>query len=152
MRFSGFIGVILAFGVLTGDILLAPEVFSFLYLPALLVCVFGAIGLSYLSYGAYDTLAAISAMRLLVVRPGAVADAGRRAEVLGGMTTHLYACGLIGSFISLIKMFAFAAAQGAFIFNASSTLVTLLPLFYAAVGAEFLLRPSARRMADLART
>lgn len=149
MRFSGFVGVILAFGVLLGDISLAENVFYFIYLPALLVCIFGTIGLSYLSYGALDTLTTISSLRLLILTPDKVDNLARRAEVMNGAIIHLYACGAVGALISLIKMLAFSASLQTFHWAASPTLLTLLPIFYAVVGAEFLLRPAARRLRSL---
>ncbi len=151
MRFSGIIGTLLALGVLLGNISLADHPFSFIYLPALLFCIFGTIGLCYLSYGALDTLQGISSLRLLLFSPGNVEGLERRAEVLRGAITHLYACGLIGSLISILKMVSFAASKHTFIWGISPMLISILPLFYAIVGSEFLLRPASRRIDGLAK-
>lgn len=146
MRFSGIIGTLLAFGILVGDISLADDIFSFIYLPAFMVCVFGTIGLSYLSFGALDTLQAFSSLRLLVVRPGPEPLSPRRAEVLRGSIIHLYACGLIATMISFLKMISYAAMKHTLIWGLSSTMVSLLPLLYSLIGAEFLLRPAVYRL------
>lgn len=150
MRFSGFIGVLLAFGVILGDISLADDIFIFFYLPAMLVCVFGTIGLCYLSYGALDTLKAIASLKLLVTT-GKMDGIERHAEVMRGSITHLYACGVAGTMISFLKMFAFAAIKQTFIWGLSPTMISLLPLFYALLGSEFLLRPAARRLEGLSK-
>ncbi|MBU1610200.1 MAG: hypothetical protein KKC99_00010 [Proteobacteria bacterium] len=151
MRFSGILGVLFAFGILAGDIALADDVFGFIYIPAILVCVFGTLGLCYLSYGALDTLQALSSLRLLIVSPGTIEGLDRRTEVIRGAIVHLYACGVIGTMISFLKMLAFTAAKHTFIWGLSPSLISCLPLFYAVVGSEFLLRPASRRLDGLLR-
>lgn len=145
MRFSGIIGVLLVLAVVIGNLSLADDVLSFIYLPALLFCFFGTIGLSYLSYGALDTLKGLASLRLLIAT-GAGDHLQRSAEVLRGNITHLYACGIVGSMISFLKIISYAASKNTFIWGLSPTMISFLPLFYALLGSEFLLRPAARRL------
>lgn len=152
MRFSGIIGAILVLGIMGGNVLLAEDALNFVYLPAFMVCLFGTLGLGYLSFGALDTLQAVSSVRLLVRKPGETApNLQRRAEVVRGLMRHLWACGAAGSLVSLLKMLEFAAIQRVFEFNPNSVLLTALPLLYALGGCEFLLRPTALRLESLAR-
>lgn len=150
MRLSGLFGFLLLAIILGGDIAVADDVFAFAYLPALLVTVFGALALSYLAYGALDTLRALRGLTWLVTDPPADADARGVSRVLRGGSIHLYACGAMGTFIGLIKMLDFQGRTMDSAWQASPILVTLLPLFYALVLSECLVRPAARRIQGLA--
>lgn len=149
MRLSGCFGFLLLALIMGGDVALADDVFAFAYLPAFLVTVFGSLGLSYLSYGALDTIRAMQSLTWLIRNPGRDADATGLVRVLKGNLTHLYACGALGSAIGLIKMLDFQARTDTGAWQASPVLVTLLPLFYALLLSEFLVRPAARHVQHL---
>lgn len=150
MRFSGIIGTCLALIAILGNLLLYDQLAAFIYIPALTFCVFLCLGLSYLSYGALDSLRALSALRLLLLRSRGLDAPARRAEVLTGNIAHMYAAGAAGTLIGLLKMLHHASQTTPPEWSLASTLVILLPLFYALCLAELLLRPGARRLAALA--
>lgn len=149
MRLSGLFGFLLLAMILGGDIALAEDAFAFAYLPAFLVTVFGTLGLSYLAYGALDTIQALQGLLWLVSKPPQGKDLGRVARVLSGNIVHLYACGAMGTFIGVVKMLDFHGRAADSAWQASPILVTLLPLFYALVLGECLVRPAARRIRGL---
>ena len=152
MRLSGFFGFLLLAMIMGGDVALADDMFAFAYLPAFLVTVFGSLALSYLAYGALDTIRALQSLAWLLKNPGPDADAAGLVRVLKGNLTHLYACGATGTFIGLVKMLDFQARTDSAGWQASPILVTLLPLFYALVLSEFLVRPAARHVQHLTNT
>ena len=149
MRLSGLFGLALLALIIGGDLALADDPFVFIYVPAFLVCVFGAIGLSYLSYGALDTLRSLRALTWLVCSPPPDEELASVHRVLKGATAHLYACGAAGTFIGIIKILDYQNRIHEPLWRASPVLVTLLPLFYALVFSEFLVRPAARRVEGL---
>ena len=153
MRLSGLFGFALLAMIIGGDIALADDVFAFVYLPAFLVCAFGTIGLSYLSYGALDTLRGLRALTWLVLEPRpdnrSGEDLGGVHRVLKGAVAHLYASGAAGTFIGVIKIMDFQANGMGRMWRPEPALLVLLPLFYALLLSEFLVRPAARRVEGL---
>ena len=149
MRLSGLFGFLLLAIILGGDVAVADDIFAFVYLPALLVTVFGALALSYLSYGALATLRALRSLTWLILTPPENESLGGLVRVLRGNLVHLYASGAVGTFIGLIKMLDFHGRTMDSSWQASPILVTLLPLFYALLLSECLVRPAARRIRGL---
>ncbi|MGE4292551.1 MAG: hypothetical protein AB7E32_10105 [Desulfovibrio sp.] len=150
MRFSGLLGICFSLIAILGNLLLYEELSAFIYLPALAFCIFLTLGLSYLSYGALDSLRALSALRLLLLGSHGLENSARRAEVLAGNVTHMYAAGIAGTLIGLLKMLHHASLTTPPDWSLASNVVILLPLFYALCISELLLRPGARRLAGLA--
>ena len=68
-------------------------------------------------------------------------------EVIRGLITPLYASGMIGTLIGLVQMLAtleYPSQIGA------GMAVAMLTILYSVLGAELILRPTARVLADLA--
>ncbi len=148
MNFSGLFGILLVAGVFLADVLLGGEFFLFdiVYTPALMVCMFGTIGLCYIAYGALGTLKALAALRYLLVDSSAAGDLSRECKVIRGGVWNLYVCGAAGTVIALLKMLSLSSLEQESVWALSPIMTAVLPLFYSFVGAEFLLRPVARRL------
>lgn len=148
MNFSGVFGILLVAGVFLADVLLGGSFFLFniVYTPAFMVCLFGTLGLCYVSYGALETLKGVSALRYLVLDSSGAGDLSGECRVLSGGIWHLYVCGAAGTAIAVLKMLSHSFGEEEFIWAQSPLMVAVLPLFYSFAGAEFILRPLARRL------
>lgn len=151
MNLSGIFGLLMVVGIFSLDVVIggAGFVLHVIHVPGLMVCVFGTIGLSYLSFGALDTLRAIRALRVLVAIPADTEGLARSAEVIGGAIGSLYAAGAAGTLIGVFKIVYALAVGQTFHVAPGSVVVVLLPSFYALLLAEFVLRPAARRIGAL---
>jgi flagellar motor component MotA len=102
-----------------------------------------AIGVA--SFGVDDLLRAVAALRCLVIKPGAVSQ--RDVQVVRGLITPLYASGMIGTLIGLVQMLASLKDPSQI---GAGMAIAMLTILYSVLGAELILRPAARLMADLA--
>jgi hypothetical protein len=151
MHLSGIFGLLMLAGVFGLDLVIGGTgfVLHVIHVPGLMVCVFGTIGLAYLSFGALETLRAIRALSVLLAEPREIQGLARCGEVLSGAIGCMYAAGAAGTLIGVFKIVYALAVGQTFHVSAGSVVVVLLPVFYALILAEFVLRPAVRRIRGL---
>lgn len=114
-----------------------------LNIPSLILCLGGTLALALLTYGFAALRHALGALRVLVVNTQPVLLSTVDGTILRGCTGYAYACGALGTILGCVQMMATMDDPTCFGFYFA---MCLLPLLYAVLLSEGLLRPAARRV------
>jgi len=142
---SGFVGMLLVFGLIMPAILLGGDSAGFINVPSIVICIGMPIGLSIASAGVTDLGRALRALRSLFVSAQEADLTARNSEVLRHMISHAYAAGVIGTMIGWIQML-FAVVEWDHLILSRGLGVSILTVFHAIIISECILRPAARRI------
>ena len=141
LNLAGITGFALAISTVVFVIMLGGHPELFLNVPALVVVVGLTTAIGLMAYGTRDLARALFAMRVVVARLPVGLLRHRDADVLRGLTVYVYASGIIGSSIGIIQILA-TLDDPSTLYPAVA--VASLPVFYAVLASEGLLRPAAR--------
>ena len=139
---SGFIGMLLVFGLILPAIFLGGGS-GFFNLPSLIICIFMPFALALASAGSSDLGNALRAFRCFFVSPRETDLAARNAQVLRDMISYAYAAGVIGSMIGWIQILRASIRPEN---TPLGFAVSILTILYAIIISECILRPAARRI------
>ena len=147
MRVSGILGIGAALVLVVITVLKCEAGAFYTNATGAVFCLGLTLAIGIASFGVGDVLRAVAAVRALVVavKPGAVS--GRDVDVMRGLITPLYAAGMIGTLIGMVRMLATVEDPSDL---GAGTGGALLPILYSVIGAELLLRPASGLAADLA--
>ncbi len=136
---GGITGVGLSALLIAGSILLAEKPAMFWDFPSLLLIVGLMWGMTVVSCGLRDTSRTISSLKWLFVEPGDLSFIHVVIPTIQRMIFHVYTAAFIATMVGLESLLLQAGGleQGIYTLIA----VILLPILYAAILAELLLRP-----------
>ena len=116
---------------------------SFVFFPSLIIVTGIAVGLSLVSCGIRDLLAALSSLSVLVSMPSNCMPLLRSAQVLRCLPSYLYAGAAFAGLIGFIQMATNLSDMNALLPGLSRI---ALGFFYAVFISECFIRPAAHKM------
>ena len=142
MRPFGLCGMAAAFGLVAIAVVMGGDGSLFWSVSNVVLCVGLTLSIGIASFGVGDLQHALSA----VAAPASATP--RDAEVIRGLIAPLYASGMIGTLIGMVKLLATLEDPSVL---GAGTSVALLTVLYSLLGAEFILRPVSRGLEHLAK-